>query len=132
MQYLGLLFILSQLALGIWGLMLLAGFVWGNRWFALAVGPILATTAIYAVECYHGLGPSLLGLEEFSFVLSSSLIVLSAVAWEPAFLGERGRAILRGWRAEFAPRKVAGCIAILTAVFLYAFAWRYTDPNMTG
>src|SRR5580658_4753580 len=79
MQYLGLLFILSQLALGIWGLMLLAGFVWGNRWFALAMGPILATTAIYAVECYHGLGPSLLGLEEFSFALSSALIALSAV-----------------------------------------------------
>jgi hypothetical protein len=132
MQYLGLLFILSQLALGIWGLMLLAGFAWGNRWFALAAGPIVATTAIYAVECYHGLGPSLLGLEESSFVLSSALIALSAAAWEPAFLGERGRAILRGWRAEFAPRRVAGCLGILAGVFLYAFAWRYTDPNMTG
>jgi len=132
MNYLGLLFILAQLGVSIWGFMLMAGAVWNNRWFALAAGPILVTTAMYAVECHHGLGPSLLGLGQFSAAVSVALILLSGASWEPAFLGERARAHLRRWRAEFAPRRVAGCLAVFSAVFLYAMAWRYTDPNLNG
>jgi hypothetical protein len=66
MQYLGLLFTLTLLAVNLWGLMLIAGLYWRNRWFALAAGPILAVTFIYAIECHHGLGRSLPGLELFS------------------------------------------------------------------
>jgi hypothetical protein len=132
MQYLGLLFIFAQLAVNIWGLMLLVGFFWRNRWFALAAGPLVATTAIYAIECYHGLGPSLLGLGQFSSVASVALIALSCASWEPAVLGAGGTELLRQWRLEFAPRRVAGCLAMLAAIFLYAFAWRYTDPNLNG
>jgi hypothetical protein len=132
MQFLGLLFILAQLAVNLWGLMLLAGLVWRNRWFALAAGPLMATTAVYAVECFHGLGPSLLGLGQLSFVVSAALIGFSCATWEPALLGDRGTQVLREWRAEFAPRRLFGCLGILALVFAYAMAWRYTDPNLNG
>ncbi|HXN35064.1 MAG TPA: hypothetical protein VN877_02770 [Opitutaceae bacterium] len=132
MQFLGLLFILAQLSVNLWGLTLLAGVLWRNRWFALAAGPLLATTAVYAVECFHGLGPSLLGLGQLSFVLSAALIAFSCGTWEPAILGSRGTELLRQWRSEFAPRRLVGCLGIFAAVFLYAMAWRYTDPNLNG
>jgi hypothetical protein len=50
MQHLGLLFILALLAVNLWGMMLICGVYWRNRWLALAAGPILAVTAIYAIE----------------------------------------------------------------------------------
>ena len=46
MQYLGLLFTLTLLAVNLWGLMLIAGLYWRNRWFALVLGPLLAVTLI--------------------------------------------------------------------------------------
>jgi hypothetical protein len=39
MQHLGLLFTLALVAVNLWGLMLMAGLYWRNRWFALAAGP---------------------------------------------------------------------------------------------
>ena len=53
--------------------MLIAGLYWRNRWFALA-RPLLAVTLIYAIECHHGLGPTLPGLELLSTALSGALI----------------------------------------------------------
>ncbi len=132
MQHLGLLFALTTLGLNIWGLMLLAGFYFRNRWFALAAGPILAVTVIYAIECHHGLGPRLVVLGQFSTLLSAALIGLSTVRWEPAFLGSRWGALLRDWRSEFAPRRLGGCLGIGTAIFLYAMLWRFTSPDVDG
>src|ERR1700679_3676104 len=104
MQHLGLLFTLALLAGNLWGLMLAAGLYWRNRWFALAAGPILAVTAVYAIECHHGLGPSLPGLELLSTLCSVGLITFSVVTWMQAWLGYRGRSLVRECRTEFAPR----------------------------
>jgi hypothetical protein len=132
MQYLGLLFTLSLLAVNIWGLMLIAGLYWRNRWFALAAGPILAVTLIYAIECHHGLGRSLPGLGLFSTLVSVAMITLSCVAWEPERLAGRWLELVKGWRAEFAPRRLVGCFAVFAAVFLYAMSWRFIYPNIDG
>jgi uncharacterized membrane protein len=132
MQQLGLLFTLALLAANLWGLMLAAGLYWRNRWFALAAGPILAVTAVYAIECEHGLGPSLAGLGLLSTVLSAGMVVASCVGWEPAFLGEKGTDLVRKWRAEFAPRRVVGCLGVCSAVFLYELLWRFTSPDIDG
>jgi uncharacterized membrane protein len=132
MQYLGLLFTLALLGVNIWGLMLIAGLYWRNRWFALVAGPILGVTGIYAIECHHGLGPTLGGLGLFSTLVSAALISLSAAAGEPAFFSEKFRVILRAWRAEFAPRRLAGCLGVFAAIFLYAMLWRFTSPDIDG
>src|ERR1700678_1643577 len=132
MQYLGLLFTLALLAVNLWGLMLAAGLYWRNRWFALVIGPILGVTGVYAIECHHGLGPSLAGIGLLSTLASAALIGLSASGWEPAFAGERGAALLGEWRAEFAPRRVAGCLGVFAAIFLYAMLWRFTSPDIDG
>ncbi len=132
MQYLGLLFTLTLLAVNLWGLMLVAGLYWRNRWFALALGPILAVTLVYAVECHHGLGRTLPGLELFSTVMSLAMIAAAAVGWEPRWLGERGRSVARQWRDEFAPRRLLGCFGVCIGVFLYAMVWRFTFPDVDG
>jgi uncharacterized membrane protein len=132
MQHLGLLFTLTILAVNLWGLMLIAGLYWRNRWFALAVGPILAVTLIYAIECHHGLGRSLAGLGLFSTVLSAVMIAASIFAWEPGWLDARGAALVREWRAEFAPIRLVGCFGVCAAVFLYAMSWRFIYPNIDG
>jgi uncharacterized membrane protein len=132
MQHLGLLFTLSLLAVNIWGLMLATGLYWRNRWFALAIGPLLAVTALYAIECHHGLGPSLPGLEVLSTLCSVALITFCLGDSEPPRLGERGVALVREWRSEFAPRKLVGCFGVCTLVFLYALMWRFTFPNIDG
>ena len=132
MQYLGLLFILALLAVNVWGLMLIAGLYWRNRWFALAAGPILAVTLVYAIECHHGLGPTLPGLNVFSTLLSVALIAAASVGWEPAWLGGRWTFLVRAWRAEFAPRRLIACFGVFAAVFLYAMSWRFIYPNIDG
>ncbi len=132
MQHLGLLFTLAVLAVNLWGLMLIAGLYWRNRWFALPLGPILAVTTIYAIECHCGLGRSLGGLALFSTLLSAGMIAFSVAAWEPGWLGVRGTALVRAWRTEFAPRGLIGCFGVCTAVFLYAMAWRFIYPNVDG
>src|ERR1022692_3873111 len=112
MQHLGLLFTLSLLAINLWGLMLVAGLYWRNRWFAMAVGPILAVTAVYAIECHHGLGRSLGWLGLLSTVLSVAVVAGSIFTWAPGRLGARTAALLREWRggvcAEEARRLLRG------------------------
>ncbi|HMD61116.1 MAG TPA: DUF2298 domain-containing protein, partial [Opitutaceae bacterium] len=98
----------------------------------LAVGPILAVTAAYAIECHRGLGPSLAALGLVSTVLSVAVISASLFAWEPEWAGARGAALLREWRAEFAPRRLVGCFGVCLAVFGYAMLWRFTYPNIDG
>jgi hypothetical protein len=132
MQYLGLLFTLALLAVNLWGLMLMAGLYWRNRWFALVLGPILAVTGIYAIECHWGLGPSLSGLGLFSTLLSVAMIALSSTGWEPSRLSAAAIGVLRAWRLEFAPRRVAGCLAVATVIFSYAMLWRFTSPSIDG
>jgi uncharacterized membrane protein len=133
MQHLGLLFTLAILAVNLWGLTLIAGLYWRNRWFALPAGPILAVTAIYAIECHRGLGPSLAVLGLVSTLVSAAMIAASCMkGWEPAWLGERGAAALRAWRAEFAPRMLIGCFGACAAVFLYELLWRFTFPDVNG
>jgi hypothetical protein len=132
MQHLGLLFTLALLATNLWGLMLLAGVYWRNRWFAMVAAPILAVTGMYAIECQHGLGPSLPGLGLFSTLVSAGLIALSGLSWEPPALGPRVAALLRDWRSEFAPRRLLGCAAVFAAIFGYAMLWRFTYPDIDG
>ena len=132
MQHLGFLFSLSVLAVNLWGLMLMAGLYWRNRWFALACGPIMAVTGIYAIECHYGLGPSLRILGQVSTLLSAALIGFSMGAWEPRWLGERWTLRIRAWREEFAPKKALGCLAVMAAIFLYAMLWRFTSPDIDG
>jgi uncharacterized membrane protein len=132
MQYLGLLFTLTLLAVNLWGLMLVTGLYWRNRWFALAAGPILAVTAVYAVECHYGLGRTLPGLGLVSTVLSVALITFSCLGWEPVWLGGRWSPLVRAWRAEFTPRRLVGCFGVCIGVFLYAMSWRFTYPNIDG
>jgi uncharacterized membrane protein len=132
MQNLGLLFTLTLLAVNLWGLMLAAGLYWRNRWFALALGPLLGVTALYAIECHHGLGPTLPGLELVSTLCSVAAIAFSVLRWEPVRLGVAGTALVREWRTEFAPRRLVGCFAVCAAVFLYAMLWRFIYPNIDG
>jgi hypothetical protein len=132
MRYLGLLFSLVVLGTNIWGLMLAAGMYWRNRWFALVLGPILAVTAIYAIECHYGLGPRLGVLGLVSTVASLGLISLSLGSWAPASLGPRAARVLVEWRAEFALRRSAACLGVASAVFLYAFLWRFMVPDVNG
>ena len=132
MQHLGFLFTLALLGVNLWGLMLAAGLYWRNRWFALAAGPILGVTLIYAIECHHGLGRTLPGLELLSTILSVSAIAFSQVGWEPRAIQGRWLGLVRVWRAEFALRRVSGCLGVFALVFLYAMAWRFTYPNIDG
>src|SRR5208283_2945945 len=132
MQHLGLLFTLGLLAVNAWGLMLITGLYWRSRWFALAAGPLYGVTMIYAIECHHGLGPSLPGLGLIATALSAALIGFSVAVWEPAWLGGRGSALVKEWRAEFAPRRLVGCFGVCSAIFLYAMLWRFTYPNVDG
>src|ERR1700722_6783906 len=132
MQHLGLLFSLALLATNFWGLMLVTGFYWPNRWFALAIGPLLSVTGFYAIECHYGLGPSLSVMCIGSTFLSVVLIALSLERWEPAGLNDRVKGALRRWRSEFAPRRLIPCFAVFGAIFLYALAWRFTFPNIDG
>src|SRR5476651_257155 len=132
MRHLGLLFTLTILGVNFWGLMLAAGLYWRNRWFALAAGPILAVTVIYAIECHHGLGPALPGLGLFSTLLSLTVIVLASVSWEPAALSIRWLVSIRAWRAEFAPGRLVGCFSVCALVFLYAMSWRFIYPDIDG
>ena len=132
MQYLGLLFTLALLAVNLWGLMLIAGLYWRNRWLALAAGPILGVTGIYAVECQVGLGPSLAGLCLVSTAVSAAMIALSVPGWEPSFLCGRAASLVAEWRAEFAPRRLLGCFGVFCAIFLYAMLWRFTSPDIDG
>jgi hypothetical protein len=132
MQYLGLLFTLTLLAVNLWGLMLIAGLYWRNRWFALAAGPILAVTFIYAIECHHGLGRSLPGLELFSTALSVAMIAFSCVTWTPEWLQGRWSALVHAWRTEFALKRLTGCFGVCIAVFLYAMSWRFLYPDIDG
>jgi hypothetical protein len=132
MQHLGLLFTLALLAINLWGLMLITGLYWRSRWFALTTGPLLGVTGFYAIECHHGLGPSLAGLGLASTGLSAAVIAASFSRREPAWLGARGTPLVREWRAEFAPRRLVGCLAVCAAIFLYAMAWRFTYPNIDG
>ncbi len=132
MQYLGLGFTLALLAVNLWGLTLAAGLYWRNRWFALAASPLLFTTAVYAIETHHGLGPSLSGLAILGTAVSVLLIYLSVGTWEPEFGGGRWKPLVRAWRAEFAPRNLRVCFGIATAIFLYALLWRLNHPDIDG
>jgi hypothetical protein len=132
MQYLGLLFTLALLAVNLWGLMLAAGLYWRDRWLALVLGPIIAVTGIYAIECHWGLGRSLSGLCLISTLMSVAMVALSATQWTPALLGADAIELVRKWRTEFAPGRVAGCLGVAAAIFSYAFLWRFTAPSIDG
>jgi hypothetical protein len=130
MQHLGMMFTLALLAVNVCGLMLAAGAYWRNRWFALAAGPWLGVTAIYAIECHHGLGRSLPWLGLFSSLASIALSAFCWAGWEPAWLNNRFTAVVREWRAEFAPRLTLGCACVFAVLFLYAMLFRFSNPNI--
>jgi hypothetical protein len=132
MQFLGLAFTLTLLAINLWGLMLLTGTYLRNRWVALVSGPLLGVTLFFAVECHRGLGPSLPAVGLLSSLFSGFLIVFCTISWVPDKFGPRARAILAAWREEFAPRRLLGCFGVFAAIFLYAMLWRFTFPNIDG
>ncbi|HRP03739.1 MAG TPA: DUF2298 domain-containing protein, partial [Opitutaceae bacterium] len=131
MQHLGLLFTLLLIFINLWGIALVTGLIWRNRWLACALGPWLLTTLFYAVESYHGLG-SLRGVGFIGSITSLSLILLSASAWNPSWLGATGVRRLEVWRAEFSPRRMLDCGIIFATVFGYAMLWRFAYPNVDG
>jgi hypothetical protein len=130
MQHLGLMFAMALLAMNLWGLALIAGAYWRNTWFAFSVGPWLGVTTIYAVECHHGLGRSLSTEVLISSLVSACLIAFSLVGWVPAGVSPRWANVIREWRAEFSPRKTAGCFGVCTVLFLYAMMFRFANPNI--
>ena len=132
MPYLGLLFTLAVLGVNLWGLMLMAGLYWRNRWFAMAAGPILIVTVAYAIECHIGLGHSLGALGLVSTFVSVGLISLSCSEWQPGWAGGRWTHLIRSWRAEFSPARVAPCLGVAASIFLYAFLWRFMNPDVNG
>jgi len=130
MQHLGLMFTLALVGVNVVGLMLAAGMYWRNRWFALAAGPWLGVTAIYAVECHHGLGRSLPWLGLVSTLSSIALAAFCQAAWEPAWFNERLTGVVREWRAEFALRRTRPCLGVCAVLFLYAMLFRFSNPNI--
>ncbi len=131
MYSLGLMANLTILFVNLWGLALVTGWFWRSRWLAVATGPWLFVTVVYAIENHHGLG-RLQGLGLLGTMASLGLIALSAGGWESAKLGEQTRADLRSWREEFRPTRLVGCGLMLGAVFLYAFSWRLASPDVDG
>ena len=131
MYSLGLIANLTVLFVNLWGLTLLAGWFWRNRWLAMAAGPWLFVTLIYAIENHHGLG-RLQGSGLVATLIALGLIGLSASDWRPARLGEKTQVSLKLWREEFRPRRLAVCGAVLIGMFGYAFAWRLASPDVDG
>lgn len=131
MQHLGLLFTLLLIFINLWGIALVTGWIWRNRWLACALGPWVLTTLFYAVECYHGLG-GLRGVGFIGSITSLVLILLSSSDWKPSWLGEAGMGRLQEWRAEFSPRRMLGCGIVFAVVFGYAMLWRFAYPNVDG
>ncbi|MBP7143023.1 MAG: hypothetical protein KBA71_14020 [Opitutaceae bacterium] len=131
MQHLGLLFTLLLIFINLWGIALVTGWIWRNRWLAGALGPWLLTTLFYTFESYHGLG-SLRGVGFIGSITSLALILLSGSAWSPVCLGATGARRLQEWRAEFSPRKMLDCGIVFGAVFGYAMLWRFAYPNVDG
>jgi Uncharacterized membrane protein (DUF2298) len=132
MQHLGLLFSLAVLGINLWGLMLATGLYWRNRWFAFAAGPIVGVTAIYAIECHHGLGRSLTLLGILSTIASLALIALAQGLWTLPVRSARLQDTLARWRTEFAPGRAWAPAALFAAVFSYEFLWRFTSPDIDG
>ena len=131
MYSLGLMASLTILFVNLWGLALLTGWFWRNRWLAVATGPWLFVTAVYAIENHHGLG-RLRGAGVLATFVALGFIALSACDWEPAKLGERAKEALKAWREEFRPARLLACGLVLVAMFLYAFAWRFATPDVDG
>jgi len=131
MQHLGLLFTLCLIVLNLWGVTLLAGWIWRSRWLAAALAPWAITTVFYAIESYHGLG-SLRGVGFLGSITSLALVILSASQWQPVRLRPSWAVRLQAWRDEFAPRCLLSCGVVFLAVFGYALAWRFTYPNVDG
>ncbi|MBL9194251.1 MAG: hypothetical protein JNJ82_17995 [Opitutaceae bacterium] len=131
MQHLGLLFALTLILVNFWGVTLVTGLIWKNRWLALAAGPWLATTAFYAVESYHGLG-DLRGIGLLGTITSLGVIWLSATATVPARLPASWGPRLAAWREEFSPRRLLEPGLVFVLVTGYALGWRFTYPNVDG
>lgn len=132
MQHLGLLFTLALLAVSLWGVALVAGFIWRNRWMSLVAGPVLLVTVFYAVECHWGLGRSLRGVGLLGAFLSVGLIWFSAVRWVPSGWSRARRTWVEGWRAELQPARLLAPGIVMAIVFGYAMVWRFTYPNIDG
>lgn len=131
MYSLGLLANLVVLFVNLWGLALFTGWFCRNRWIAVAAGPWLFVTAVYAVENHHGLG-RLQGAGVLLTFATLSLIWLSAGSWTPSRMSEGLRTRLGLWRTEFKPSRLLACGAVLIGMFLYAFAWRLASPDVDG
>lgn len=131
MYSLGLIANLVVLFVDLWGLALLTGWFLRNRWLAVAAGPWLFVTGVYAIENHHGLG-RLQGMGVLAAIISLGLIALSGCEWEPAKWNENNKARLRRWRDEFKPSRIWVCGAVLAAMFFYALAWRLASPDVDG
>lgn len=132
MNYLGLLFILAVIFVNLWGMALLTGFAWKNRWAAAAGGPWIVVTAFYAVENYFGFGPHLQWFAGLSTIASISLIWLSASQWLPARASEKTRTRLAAWRTEFHPYQMRGVGLVFVILMSYALMWRMIRPEIDG
>jgi hypothetical protein len=130
MHYLGTGFTVILLWVNLWGLGLLTGLIWRNRWLALAVGPWIWGTVFFAIETHWGLG-TLRGLGSVTTLGSLGLIVLSNVSRCPAVL-KRWESVLQPWKNEFNFFAARNCLLVFGVLFLYVFAWRYAFPSIDG
>jgi hypothetical protein len=130
MHILGTSFTVILIWVNVWGLALLTGMFWRNRWLALAVGPWIWGTLLFAIETHWGLG-SLRIMGSLTTVGSLGLIVWSNSAWCPSSL-KPWEGWLRGWKSEFNFSASRNCLLVFAALFLYVFAWRWAFPSIDG
>ena len=132
MSVLALAFTLTLLGINVWGLALIAGLYWRDRWFALAAGPLLAVTLFFAIECHFGMGPTLQILAVISTPSAIALIIFSLTHGEPNFLSPKAKKLVMEWREEFAIKRITPCIIVGSFIFLYGLSWRYIHPDIDG
>jgi hypothetical protein len=131
MQYLGLLFTLTTLLVNLWGLSLIMGLFWRNRWMALAVGPWIGATLMFAFESINGLGRlEWLGL--LSTLVSVAMIGLSNSTWTFSRWTTRTADRVHAWREEFRFLATWRCLTVFVFIFGYALAWRVSFPDIDG
>lgn len=132
MHYLGLLSLLALVFLNLWGMALVAGLIWKNRWVACMAAPWVFVTVCFGVETFHGFGPRLGVLTFAGTLLSLGLIWLSGSTWIPANVRASWATRLDAWRAEMNPRALRSCGVVFIVVFAYALAWRMLRPEIDG
>ncbi len=131
MQYLGLLATIAQLFISLWGATLVTGIFFKNKWLALAAAPWLFASLVFFIESFVGLG-NLHAAGACVLLVSLALIWASFRVQWIARWSEKWRPRAVDWQRTFHPRQLIVCGVVFTAIFFYAFAWRFAFPDIDG